>query len=107
MERPPDFDLAQAWAAVRDRVEDLRLPAVAHALAAVGVVPLAQWVLGRRLTVGGPAPDGRIEVEVRGHDLRALAGELAGFGGALEITGPDELRRRLGEIGRELVERYR
>lgn len=106
-ERPADFDLGAAWAAVRDRVEELRLPAVAHALAPVQVVPLAQWVLGRRLTVGGPAPDGRIEVQVRGHDLRALAGELAGFGAAIEVTGPDELRRRLGEIGRELVERYR
>jgi predicted DNA-binding transcriptional regulator YafY len=106
VERPPDFDLAEAWAAVRDRVEDLRLPAVAHARATVEVVPLAQWVLGRRLTVGGPAPDGRIEVEVRGHGLRALAGELAGFGAALEITAPDELRQRLAEIGRELVGRY-
>ena len=105
-ERPPDFDLGDAWAEVRDRVEDLRLPLSVQGLATVEVVPLLQWVLGRRLTVGGPAGDGRIEVEVRGRSDRALAGELAGFGAALEITAPDEVRSRLRDIGRELVDRY-
>lgn len=105
-ERPPDFDLGAAWAQVRDRVEDLRLPDVVQALATVEVIPLLQWVLGRRLTVGGPASDGRIEVEVRGHSDRALAGELAGFGAALEVTAPDGVRSRLADIGRELAGLY-
>lgn len=67
---------------------------------------LARWVLGPRLVVGGPAPDGRIEVEVRGQDLRALAGELAGFGAGIEVTGPDDLRVLLADIGRQLVALY-
>ena len=104
--RPPDFDLAQAWASIRDRVEDLRMPASAQALVRLEALSLARWVLGTRLVVGGPAPDGRIEVEVRGHSLLGLAGELAGFGAALEVTGPDELKGRLAETGRELVECY-
>ena len=96
-ERPADFDLGAAWAQVRDRVEDLRLPTVVQGLATVEVVPLLQWVLGRRLTVGGPVPDGRIEVQVRAATPeRALAGELAGFGAALEITAPDDVRSRHG-----------
>lgn len=104
--RPPDFDLAEAWASIRDRVEDLRMPASAQALARLEVLSLARWVLGTRLVVGGPAPDGRIEVEVRGHSLRGLAGELAGFGAALEVTGPDEMRASLADIGRQLVAAY-
>ena len=44
---------------------------------------------------GLPADDGTIDVELRGHNVRSLAGELAGFGGAVEILDPPEVRDEL------------
>ncbi|MEI2651956.1 MAG: hypothetical protein V9G12_07350 [Microthrixaceae bacterium] len=35
-----------------------------------------------------------------------MAGELAGWGGSLELTGPSELTELLAAIGAELVAAY-
>ena len=50
--------------------------------------------------------DGRVEVEVRGHHVPALAGELAGLGRRVEVLEPPEVRDRLAEIAAELVDLY-
>jgi len=56
--------------------------------------------------VGPAGPDGRVEVDVRGHSVRSLAGELGGFGSMLEVVEPEGLREALAEVGRELVALY-
>jgi predicted DNA-binding transcriptional regulator YafY len=67
-------------------------------------------VLGIRVRIGEPsaqpAPDGWVRVELRGHDVRSLAAEIAGFGAHLVIDDPPELRTALAEVGRELVATY-
>ncbi len=104
--RPEGFDLAQAWSLIADRVEEMRTPVVAHTLVDEGRVRMLAFMLGERVRVGGAAPDGRVEVEVRGHHVNSLAAELGGFGVAVEVLEPPELRRELARVGRELTEQY-
>jgi predicted DNA-binding transcriptional regulator YafY len=63
-------------------------------------------VLGNRVKIGPTGPDGRVEVELRGHNVHSLAGEIAGLGHGLEIVEPAELRERLAELGSELSGLY-
>ena len=104
--RPPDFDLAQAWQLITDEVDQRRTPVRAEAAVAPDAVHLCRWVLGNRVRIGPPRGDGRVDVEVRGHSVRALAGELAGLGSALEVLSPPELRAELANIGTELRALY-
>ncbi len=101
--RPDDFDLAAAWAGITDAVDELRLPIRAEALVDPDVVGLLRMMFGRRVRIGPAGDDGRVEVEVRGHHVPALAGELAGLGSRVEVLGPPEVRDRLAEIGTELA----
>jgi predicted DNA-binding transcriptional regulator YafY len=104
--RPPGFDLSQAWSLIADRVEEMRTPVVARALVERHMVGMVAYTLGHRVRIGAARDDGRVEVEVRGHHVNELAAELGGFGVALEVTEPAELRAALARVGRELVERY-
>jgi predicted DNA-binding transcriptional regulator YafY len=104
--RPPDFDLAAAWGGVSEAVDELRLPVRVRALVDAGAVQVLRWMLGTRLSIGAAAPDGRVEVDVRGHHVPAIAGELAGLGAAVEVLEPAEVRDRLAQLGAELTARY-
>lgn len=104
--RPLDFDLATEWQRIAGDVEALRAPLRARGLADPDVLPYLRYVLGTRVAIGPVADDGRASVELRGHSVRALAAELAGFGGSLEVVEPAELREVLAAVGQELVARY-
>jgi predicted DNA-binding transcriptional regulator YafY len=104
--RPEGFELAQAWRLITDEIDQRRTPLRARALARPEVLSLCRWVLGNRVRVGAAQPDGRVAVELRGHHLDALAAEVAGFGAALEVLEPPELRRRLAGLGAELAATY-
>jgi predicted DNA-binding transcriptional regulator YafY len=104
--RPPDFDLATAWQMVTDRMEEQRFGVWATGSAHPDAVAPLRWVFGPRVHIGPPGPDGRIAVEVGGHDVRQLSWRLAGFGDDIEVHEPAELRDELGRIGRELAETY-
>jgi predicted DNA-binding transcriptional regulator YafY len=105
--RPEGFDLAESWREIADEVDRKRTPLEAHALCSPDGLGLLRMVLGGRLEVGGSAPDGRIEVVIRGHNEYALAGEIAGLVEWLEVTGPQSVRDRLACIGSGLLGRYR
>lgn len=104
--RPDGFDLTQAWALIADEVEQKRTPARFRALVAADTVNLLRWVLGARVRIGPPTDDGRVEVELRGHSVEALAYEIAGFGDRLEVIEPPEARAVLAEVGRQLTRAY-
>ncbi|MDY6995352.1 MAG: WYL domain-containing protein [Actinomycetota bacterium] len=104
--RPEGFDLGESWRAIADEVDRQRTPLEAQAVCAPDGLGLLRTLLGGRLDVGGPAPDGRIEVVIRGHDEHALACELAGFVQWVEVTGPQDVRDHLASIGGALVARY-
>ena len=101
--RPDGFDLAEAWRMITDEVEQRRTPLHARALVKPDAVPLCRYLLGNRVQIGPAGKDGRVEVELRGHSIASLGGEVAGLGAALEVVDPPELRQHLARVGRELA----
>ena len=104
--RPDGFDLAQAWKLITAEVDQLRAPVRAEAAADPAIVQLLRWVFDTLVRVGPVRPDGRIDVQIGGPNIGALAGQLAGFGTDVEVFEPAELRVELARIGRELVALY-
>lgn len=104
--RPADFDLTAAWELVRVRVASMTPAVTATGWADPAIIGVCRAALGHRLSIGPPGPDGRVAVELTATHHRSLAGQVAGFGGAVEITAPTEVRDQLAQIGRELVGRY-
>ena len=103
--RPPDFDLAEAWRSVTERVET-QAHIWARGLATPGILNPLRWTFGTRLRIGPPQDDGRIEFEAGEWNEHALAAQLAGFGAEIDVLEPDSMRERLAQIGRELVATY-
>lgn len=104
--RPDGFDLVEAWRLIADEVDRRRTPLLANALVAADSVWLCRYLLGNRLRIGPAGPDGRVEVQLRGHSARSLAGEIAGIGAAIEVLDPPEVREHLVAIGTALVALY-
>ena len=104
--RPDGFELGEAWKLISAEVDQLRAPVRVRVAAEVGVVARLRWVFDTLVRVGPAQPDGRVEVEVAGPSLAALAGQLAGFGAQLEIIEPEEMRVELARIGHELAATY-
>lgn len=104
--RPDGFDLSEAWRLITDEVDQRRTPVRARAAVAPDAVWLVRFVLGTRVRIGPAGDDGRIDVELRGHSVESLAGEIAGLGSLVEVLDPPEVRNRLKAIGRQLTELY-
>lgn len=104
--RPEGFELSDAWRLIADDVDRRRTPLTVRAAAAPEHLPLLQMVLRSRVRVGAPGADGRVSLEIRAHGATAIAGELAGLGGAVEVLDPPEVRARLASIGAELQRAY-
>jgi predicted DNA-binding transcriptional regulator YafY len=104
--RPEGFELTEAWKLITDEIEQRRTPLRARALARPEAVPRCRWILGNRVRIGPAGLDGRVEIELRGHTIESLAGEIAGLGGAVEVIQPQELRQRLARVGAELAATY-
>ncbi len=106
VERPDGFDLAETWRMVTDEVEQRRTPVRANARCQPDSVWLCRTVLGPRIRIGAAEDDGRVQIEIRGHSVQSLAGEIAGLGARLEVVDPPELRDELARIGAELTAAY-
>jgi predicted DNA-binding transcriptional regulator YafY len=104
--RPPDFDLAAAWAESAGQVERRRRGVTVRALADPSALPVLRGLLGARITEGEPAADGRIEVHVAGASVRIVAAEVAGLGRRLELLDPPEARTALADLAQELAGLY-
>jgi predicted DNA-binding transcriptional regulator YafY len=104
--RPEGFDLEESWRLVSDQVDQLWAAVRARGTAVPESISMLRGILGSRLRIGPTGPDGRVEVEIAGAFLRALAGELAGYGALLELHEPPELREQLAQIGAELIATY-
>ena len=104
--RPDGFDLADAWQLITDVVEEKRMPVVVHASVDPDFLSVTRWIFGQRMRIGPPGDDGRITVEIRGHNIRAFAGELGGLGSNVIVHSPVEMRDQLKAIGEELLAAY-
>jgi predicted DNA-binding transcriptional regulator YafY len=106
--RPDGFDLAQTWKGIVDTLDEQRAPVRVRALAEAHLAGVLRAAFGNRLAhVADAGPDGgRIEFEVRMHTVWSAAGELARFGGAIEVLEPAGVRAELARIGADLVRAY-
>jgi predicted DNA-binding transcriptional regulator YafY len=104
--RPDGFDLAAAWKLITAEVDAKRVPVRARGSAAIEIVGLLRMMFGTSVSIGPTDAAGRVEIEVAGASVEALAGELAGLGSGVEVREPTEVRERLGTIGAELVATY-
>lgn len=110
-ERPPDFDLAAFWtessaAFERDtpqvevlvRIHPDRLDRLA-----VGV---GQRAVASAERLGGPGPDGRIELRLRLQWPDEAPAMLLAAGSSVEVLEPGEIRDAMVGIARRVIERY-
>jgi predicted DNA-binding transcriptional regulator YafY len=104
--RPGGFELEDAWHLIIDAVEDKRMPLVATASIDPGYLDIARYMFGTRVRIGGADADGRVRVDIRGHHVASLSGEIAGLGAGIEVHSPPEVRDALAAKGRELVALY-
>jgi hypothetical protein len=58
------------------------------------------------MRIGGADADGRVRVDIRGHHVPSLSGEIAGLGAGIEVHSPSEVRAALAAKGHELVALY-
>ncbi|MFI1992012.1 helix-turn-helix transcriptional regulator [Actinoplanes sp. NPDC020271] len=105
-ERPAGFDLDGAWRSVVGQVERAR----ARTRAVLLIEERFVWVLRDHF---GPhceqlevLPDGRARVRVAAPEPRDLARTLSGWGAAVEVLEPAEVRAELARIGTELATLY-
>jgi predicted DNA-binding transcriptional regulator YafY len=114
-ERPDELSLTEAWRETVELLERRRSTATATVLVEPRLVPVLRDRFGRHLGPGTTeVGDGRVRVTVTAHTPWALAEQLAGWAGYVEVepagadTGDDndEVRAGLARIGRLLAERY-
>ncbi len=105
--RPVGFDLGATWERVVADIDALRGSQTIRALAEPHAVAWLHGHFGRdRVTTDGPVGDGRIPVAITLPATHQPAGQLAGYGDAIEVIDPPHIRAELAAIGRGLVARY-
>jgi predicted DNA-binding transcriptional regulator YafY len=105
-ERPEDFHLAHVWQEVVDQMERRRSLVFATVLIEGRFVHVLQSHYGRHCEVLDTLDDGRVRVRVASHMARSIAEQLAGWGKAVEVLEPVDVRDELARIGAELVRSY-
>ncbi|MGL4177461.1 MAG: helix-turn-helix transcriptional regulator [Dermatophilaceae bacterium] len=108
-EPPARFDLTEAWDDVVSAMETLRSRTWATVTIETRWLGILREQFGRHCEV---EPDdaleaaGRSRVRVGAPAALDIARTLAGWGGAIEVIEPTEVRAELVRIGRELAEQY-
>jgi predicted DNA-binding transcriptional regulator YafY len=106
-ERPANFDLAREWQEISGAIDQLRTRVSVTVRTDAEVVHGLQAQFGMDMAEPIELASGAFEVELGGASHDALAERLAGWGGRLVVTKPEEVRQWLAEIGAELVAAYR
>jgi len=107
VDRPDDFDLDQTWESIVTHVEQRRPGLQVTALVDAGALIPFQYVFARRYELVAELPDGRSRVEVIEDSPQALAAQLAGFGGQVEIENPPaEVVVEMQRIAAELADAW-
>ena len=105
-DRPVDLDLDRVWARIVGEVEQRRSGLTATVLIDPTLVPVLRAHFGRHCESLGMTDDDRTRVRVAGPFARSIAEQLAGWGAAVEVVEPAEVRIELARLGAELVARY-
>ncbi|MFC4066374.1 helix-turn-helix transcriptional regulator [Actinoplanes subglobosus] len=105
-ERPSGFELDSAWDEVVGEVEGKRSRTWATLLIEERFVWVLRDHFGRHCEVDEMLGDGRARVRVGAPEPRDIARTLSGWGSAVEVLDPPEVRAELARIGTELVALY-
>jgi predicted DNA-binding transcriptional regulator YafY len=105
-DRPEGFDLAEHWKTVVAELDERRAPLLVRLRVRPHAMGWLRGQQGTRVTFGEETPDGWVPAELRMYTPQGAAAELAGFGDALEVVEPVEIRTYLAKIGDDLVRRY-
>jgi len=103
VQRPEGFDLAGAWRSIVATLDDQRVPTRVGIRTDPGTFDVLGYVFGTRMVDGHARPDGRVDVEIRGHSEEVVARQLAGFADAIDILWPERVQTSLADIGRALL----
>ncbi|QJY48723.1 helix-turn-helix transcriptional regulator [Pseudonocardia broussonetiae] len=104
--RPEGFALERAWERVVDEVEARRGRLTATLVVEARSVPVLRAQFGRHCDAGPPGPDRRCEVRVGAPTALDIARTLAGWGAAVQVLDPPQVRAELARIGAELAAAY-
>ncbi|GAA1855849.1 hypothetical protein GCM10009836_40020 [Pseudonocardia ailaonensis] len=100
-ERPADFSLAGAWRETVDAMERHRSSATATVTFEERLLPVLRARFGRHFE-----PVSATRARITAQADHALAEQLAGWAGYVDVEGPPEVRAHLARIGRRLAEQY-
>jgi predicted DNA-binding transcriptional regulator YafY len=103
---PEGFDLGEAWREIAAIIEERRTRVRAIVTVDPAILAGLRAQLGSDVTVVKPSSEGRFEAQITGSSHRIIAEQLAGWGNAIHVLGPPEVRQHLARIGAELVEAY-
>ena len=106
-ERPDDFVLDEAWRQVVGEVEDKRSRTWATVLIETRFVRILRDHFGRHCHTEADLDDGRSRVRIAAPTPLDIARDLAGWGAAVEVLDPPQVRAELARIGAELLGRYK
>ncbi|HEX4704866.1 MAG TPA: WYL domain-containing protein [Pseudonocardiaceae bacterium] len=108
--RPAELDVEALWESLRRRVEERRPGGAVSLRVQATEVDRLLRVCRSQLSLPAPVPGppvaGWVTLELVFVAEPAAAAVLAGFGQRVEVTAPESLRTRLGDIGAALVARY-
>lgn len=105
--RPDDFDLDAAWEGIVTDVQTLHAGERLRVRVDPSMLRPLTWVYSGRHVIEGTLDDGRIDVTLTDTSERGFAGQLAGFGAAIELVDPSAtLVAEFVRIAAELSERY-
>ncbi|MBD8058283.1 YafY family transcriptional regulator [Cellulomonas sp. JH27-2] len=104
--RPDDLDVERIWESVVDEMKQHRSRVTAVIMTSARLVPVLRGQFGRHVSVLADEDGGRARVAVSSHTARSVAEHLAGFGAAVEVLEPDDVRAELANLGAELVSLY-
>ncbi len=100
-ERPADFELTAFWQSYAKAATVGRRNFVAEASAAESVIPLLRRQFGNELSVSGT------RLVFRFDDIIQARSALLPWGGAVEVTAPEALRRTLIDFAEQTLARHR
>ncbi len=107
VERPADFDLEEAWTDIKVQFADTLRQVVATGWVEPWVIRPLRSVVGSKLIVHDERDErGRYAITLSSAAVTMLAADVAGFGAAVVIEDPAEVREQLLNVGQELCELY-
>lgn len=105
-ERHADFELPREWGSIVEEVERHGSFVSATALVDVRSLPAFREYFGRHCEELGTEDGGRVRMRVSAQMACSIAEQLAGWGSAVEVLEPQDVKAHLARLGAELVQLY-